>query len=316
MLADLGGDDYPLPQQRIVRAFDTVTQAIEVLSMKLIPMLVVAAIVSASPLAAQEPTCKEVATRVASGESVEGDLAVLGRCTQARARALAGAVRRAAAESNTARLRDVMFAAGLTVDAEIHDALRSVTASGSLPARAYALCALAAHELSAPTVTFLRPGASEGGYSCMSLDQEKRRQAQDRPLPPDHRRAAHLMAREMLENPGTPRELRPVAQFLAVASAAGETREPEALPPTEPGKIQFAYDCGNRFWIRNGNSTPIQVTYEVEGTLERATIRVPGAVRENYGEFGLGTRAKGTVRFLFNGAVVHVEANAGRPCGQ
>lgn len=283
--------------------------------MKLIPMLVAVATVSASTLTAQEPTCRDVAARVASGQFAEGDLRVLGRCTQERAPALAGAVRRAATESDSVRLRKVMFAAGLTVDAEVHEALRSVAVSGSVLARAHALCALAAHELSAPTATFPRQGTSEGGYSCMSLEQEKRRQAQDRPLPPDHRQAAHLMALEMLDSPSTPRDIRSAAQFLAQASSPGEIRQTELLPPPEPGKIQFAYDCGNRFWVRNGNRSPIQVTYEVEGTSERATISVTGAVRDgHYGEFGLWTRAKGTVRFLFNGAVVHVEANAGRAC--
>lgn len=277
-------------------------------------MLVIASTLGASTLHAQEQPCKDIAARVANGRTVSGDLSALLRCEGERSPALAAAVRRMAGETDVGELRNVTFAASLLVDAEVSTALQTVATTGSPEARAFAMCALAGHEAGAPTITFARQGTPGGGFGCTALDREKRRQLQGRPLPAAHRESVHRLAQAVLEDASTPVVIRPVAQFLAVTSAPPQPVESEP-PPPEPGRIRLAYDCGNRFWVRNGNRSPVQVTYEVEGTQERATLSLPKAVRgTDYSEFGLWTMTKGTVRLLFNSAVVQIEPNGNRAC--
>lgn len=277
-------------------------------------MLVIASTLSASRLHAQDQPCKDIAARVSNGRTVSGDLSALLSCEAERSPALAAAVRRMAGATDVGELRDVTFAASLLVDAEVNSALQTLATTGSPQARAFVMCALAGHEVGAPTITFARQGTPDGGFSCTALEAEKRRQLQGRPLPVAHRELVHRLAQAILEDASTPVEIRPVAQFLAGVSAPLQPVQSEA-PPPESAKIRLEYNCGNRFWVRNGNSSPVQVTYEVEGTHERATLSVPKAVRgTDYSEFGLRTMTKGTVRLLFNNNVIQVAANGDRAC--
>lgn len=73
--------------------------------------------------------------------------------------------------------------------------------------------------------------------------------------------------------------------------------------------------CGNRFSFQNGNAAPVEVRYEVVGSSEGATLRLPGRVAgTEYASGSIWTVTRGTVRFTYQGTVIQTVANHDQAC--
>lgn len=79
--------------------------------------------------------------------------------------------------------------------------------------------------------------------------------------------------------------------------------------------VELAYACGTRLVARNRNSVGLPVTYEVVGTSETGSLRLPPRTAgQEYSETAFATKAGGKTRILYGGIPVTEQAYESRAC--
>ena len=108
------------------------------------------------------------------------------------------------------------------------------------------------------------------------------------------------------------------ARILSALDA--ETRF-NSRPTVDQTKIVLAYVCGNRFSLRNSNSIPLILAFDVVGPTAigsgqaQAEVQVDGVnPPATYAETIFDSRVKGTVRIFFNGTAIQVRPNGNKKC--
>lgn len=95
---------------------------------------------------------------------------------------------------------------------------------------------------------------------------------------------------------------------------AEEQSGPTAQGVVAPGSVTLTYICGNTFRVRNSNTAPVTVTWDVYQKNETGTLILPPKpASAPYSETWFTTVNKGTVRLFESGTLIQTKANGNKP---
>jgi hypothetical protein len=237
----------------------------------------------------------------------------LASCPDAGPAALAAAVQRASAETDTTYLAWLAGRAGLlTHPAVFAAALRLAGDRGAtVESRAAGLLVLggqngAGGEINGTGWGALLvepvPNAARGCF--MSLRPICGGPAPaSAPLPGDAKRQAAVVVDRIRTDPAEPALLRTLARCVRPAVARG------VPPQVDVSGVRLRYLCGNWFRIHNPTVETLMFGFAAEKTGERSNISVfPG------GERMFATAAPSTVRLYYDGRLIQTTAHGGTAC--
>ncbi len=264
-------------------------------------------------------SCSDIAARVAAAAPEPSDLDLLLNCPGERGPALASYLRSLRTQSDLNQLMVPFGYAHLLRDGEVFTALKDIAADAGavdIP-RNLSLRALAAYERGSVSITYEDMTSIPAGGVCdpgrMHVLEPK--VIQGTPLPADYTTQLVSLASQLESSGSTPASVKSAARCLKGALPADLAYPLPPPPPAVGSLIELTYVCLNEFGIRNRNEAPVQVTYEVSGSNERATLSVPGRTgTAPYAEITFWTRTKGRVTLYFTGVQVGSQRNEGTAC--
>ena len=227
----------------------------------------------------------------------------LASCPDAGPRALAAAVERASAETDTAYLTMLADRAGLFTHPKLFAAALRLAGDRAATAESRAAGLLVLARQSGRSTLLVEPVTKPEGGCFLTFGRFGGPEPGSAPLPADANRRAAVVVDRIRTDPSEGELVRTIARCVRPAVARG------VPPQIDVSGVRLRYFCGNWFKIYNPTSEQLTVTYDAEKTGERYNIDVgPG------GERMFVTAAPSTVRLYYDARLIQTTAHGGTVC--
>ncbi len=227
-------------------------------------------------------------------------------CGSGSGNALATAVRKLGAVSDTAMLSAALRTIAFFHDASVLEALRLLAsdASATTEARATALHIMLLYARPELGLSSMIVAVSRRSEVCFTTAHYGRpAPVVGTPLPDDYRERIRVTADEITRSGGT--------GAVAAAARCVLSYLPRVIfaPTVDPSSIRLTNTCGNRFLIENLGESRVLLDAVVVGTTHRFKFVLPAGKSRSF-----RTIETGSVRLDHNGAPLVSKDNEGRPC--